>query len=192
MATVNPYATPEAALERGSADNGVYDETSVLSPKGRFGRINYIYWSIAFGLIFMIINRALAMVFGEPDLSGIDPINIMAVIMAAIGPADYILWTVSIPVTIILAIRRLHDMNRSGWLSILALVPLFNLLLFLALWFWPGTNGANDYGPPPKPYSRFQAFVAYFFAGLMLIAFVGGIVAAIAIPALNGGIPTAP
>ena len=47
------------------------------------------------------------------------------------------------------AVRRLHDTGKSGWLVLLGLVPIANLVLlvFLAL---PGDPGANQYGPNPK------------------------------------------
>ena len=46
-----------------------------------------------------------------------------------------------------LQVLRLHDLNRSGWLALLLLVPGLNALLALALWVWPGDHDENDYGP---------------------------------------------
>jgi len=73
--------------------------------------------------------------------------------------------------TVGVAIRRLHDLNRSGWWLVSPLLPAF-LMLLLFFWFWPvtvllaasmlgllvyliylciqpGTNGDNRYGPVP-------------------------------------------
>ena len=47
----------------------------------------------------------------------------------------------------LLTIQRAHDMNTTGWLALLCLVPLVNLLF----WFVPGTRGENDYGKQPPP-----------------------------------------
>lgn len=41
------------------------------------------------------------------------------------------------------AIRRLHDVNKSGWFI---LIPIYNLILLVT----PGTVGPNEYGPDPK------------------------------------------
>jgi uncharacterized membrane protein YhaH (DUF805 family) len=41
------------------------------------------------------------------------------------------------------AIRRLHDVNKSGWFI---LIPIYNLVLLVT----PGTVGPNEYGPDPK------------------------------------------
>lgn len=51
---------------------------------------------------------------------------------------------------IALGVRRLHDMNASGWWYLLTLIPLVNLVLFLVLLFRPGTQGANLFGSDPK------------------------------------------
>ncbi|HZH04816.1 MAG TPA: DUF805 domain-containing protein [Myxococcaceae bacterium] len=46
-------------------------------------------------------------------------------------------------------VRRLHDTERSGWLMLLAIIPLAGLVLlvFMAL---EGTPGPNRFGPNPK------------------------------------------
>lgn len=46
-------------------------------------------------------------------------------------------------------IKRLHDLNLSGWFVLLALVPLANLLLGLGLVIFSGSRGENNYGFPP-------------------------------------------
>ena len=56
-----------------------------------------------------------------------------------------------------LAVRRWHDLNQSGWLQLLTLIPVVGgLIVFVCLWFVPGTKGANTFGrdprePPPGP-----------------------------------------
>lgn len=48
-----------------------------------------------------------------------------------------------------LAVRRLHDMNSSGWYVLLTFAP-FGQLVILWLMFKNGTSGINDYGEEPK------------------------------------------
>jgi uncharacterized membrane protein YhaH (DUF805 family) len=43
-------------------------------------------------------------------------------------------------------VRRLHDMNKPGWLIIINFIPLVNLLFMLYLLVNPGTVGKNLYG----------------------------------------------
>lgn len=40
-------------------------------------------------------------------------------------------------------VRRMHDVNKSGWFF---LIPIYNLILL----FTEGTTGSNDYGSDPK------------------------------------------
>ncbi|MBD5604880.1 MAG: DUF805 domain-containing protein [Candidatus Eremiobacteraeota bacterium] len=46
------------------------------------------------------------------------------------------------------AVRRLHDTNRSGWWLLLVFVPLGNIVLLIWLCA-PGTSGPNRFGPIP-------------------------------------------
>ena len=48
-----------------------------------------------------------------------------------------------------LMIRRLHDLNLSGYFSLMNFVPLVNLGLTIYLFFAEGTRGANIYGSDP-------------------------------------------
>ena len=49
-----------------------------------------------------------------------------------------------------LSIRRLHDLNKSGWLILIAVVPLIDIALFIYLLACQGTHGENDFGPEPE------------------------------------------
>jgi len=44
---------------------------------------------------------------------------------------------------------RLHDTGRSGWLALIALVPILGALMALVLLFVGGEEDDNDYGPMP-------------------------------------------
>jgi uncharacterized membrane protein YhaH (DUF805 family) len=52
--------------------------------------------------------------------------------------------------TIAVAIRRLHDTDRSGWWLLLAFVPLIGGLVLLVFFVLDGTPGSNRFGPSPK------------------------------------------
>ncbi len=50
---------------------------------------------------------------------------------------------------VMLMIRRLHDLNRTGWLWIFSVIPFINLALFVYVLFFKGTTGPNRFGPDP-------------------------------------------
>lgn len=74
-------------------------------------------------------------------------------------PENVLLDVVEIVVNILLFIfifsvftKRLHDLNKSGWLSLLVFVPLANAILGIVLLFKPGSREINSYGEPPRGY----------------------------------------
>ncbi len=48
-----------------------------------------------------------------------------------------------------LDVRRLHDINRSGWWLLVACVPVIGWILLLVWALQKGDEGANDYGEAP-------------------------------------------
>ncbi|HEV7658296.1 MAG TPA: DUF805 domain-containing protein [Allosphingosinicella sp.] len=56
------------------------------------------------------------------------------------------------------AVRRLHDQDKSGWWILIALVPLIGGIWLLVLYFIEGTRGPNRFGPDPKAVGDAQVF----------------------------------
>jgi uncharacterized membrane protein YhaH (DUF805 family) len=46
-------------------------------------------------------------------------------------------------------IRRLHDIDKSGWWLLAALIP-FGVVALIMFWVRDGTNGDNRFGADPK------------------------------------------
>ncbi|SRR5260370_27400929 len=47
-------------------------------------------------------------------------------------------------------VKRLHDVGRSGYWTLLLFLPLVNLLMFVYLVFAGGQKGVNKYGKKPS------------------------------------------
>jgi uncharacterized membrane protein YhaH (DUF805 family) len=47
-------------------------------------------------------------------------------------------------------VRRLHDVGKSGWMFLVALIPLIGGIWLLVLLCTDSTPGENEYGPNPK------------------------------------------
>ena len=45
-----------------------------------------------------------------------------------------------------LHVRRLHDLNQSGWVVIGYFIPFVNFILAIYVLFWPGKDEKNKYG----------------------------------------------
>ncbi|SFE61877.1 DUF805 domain-containing protein [Roseivivax sediminis] len=46
-------------------------------------------------------------------------------------------------------VRRLHDLDRTGWWYLLVLIPVIGTLILIFFFVQKGTDGANRYGPDP-------------------------------------------
>jgi uncharacterized membrane protein YhaH (DUF805 family) len=155
MASVNPYQAPAAAV----ADAGEQTQpVKVFAVSGRIGRARYLAYGIGFYILFGFIAVILAGMLGQAA--------------AVIVP---VAWVALVVIGFMLTIQRCHDFNMSGWLSLLMLVPLVNLIFL----FIPGTDGANRFGGPTPPNSVGVLIAAWLFPAI----FVLGIVAAVALPA---------
>ena len=51
--------------------------------------------------------------------------------------------------SIAVAVRRLHDLDKSGWWYLLVFVPLIGFLVLLYFFVQRGTEGQNQYGADP-------------------------------------------
>jgi uncharacterized membrane protein YhaH (DUF805 family) len=149
---VNPYAKPNAAVAEAAEE---YQEVKVFSTSGRIGRVRYIAYGMGIYFLFAIVGAGLSALLGSFGM--------------------VIAWLAIMVVGFMLTIQRCHDFNTTGWLSLLVLVPLVNLIF----WFIPGTDGSNDYGAKTPP-NGVGVIIA---ACIVPIVAVVGILAAIAIPA---------
>ena len=52
------------------------------------------------------------------------------------------------------AVRRLHDVGKSGWMLLLALIPLIGAIWLLVLFATNSKEGANKWGENPKEVSQ--------------------------------------
>ena len=80
-------------------------------------------------------------------------------IVYSVGLFGIVLFLLYSIVTLIpnlaVAVRRLHDIGKSGIYVLIAFVPLFNIWLLVML-ATEGTRGANQYGEDPKDISNIR------------------------------------
>ena len=86
-----------------------------------------------------VVIRILAMIVGDS--------NVLATVLAGISTVFSL--GVLVP-QIAVAVRRLHDIGRSGWFYLIGLIPLIGWI-FMIVWFCTDSQpGDNQYGPNPK------------------------------------------
>lgn len=103
-----------------------------LSPKGRCSR--RFYW-----LFYFVPSLVLGVLLGLTvrSLGDRAPEIIIALLLLLAWPS------------VVMHIKRWHDIGRSGWFSLLGLIPVLGFIVVLVLGLIPGTKGPNKYGPSP-------------------------------------------
>ena len=67
-----------------------------------------------------------------------------------VGVIFFIYWAATIVPFLALAVRRLHDTNKSGWMILIGLIPLVGPIVLLVFYATDGDPGPNQYGPSNK------------------------------------------
>jgi uncharacterized membrane protein YhaH (DUF805 family) len=96
---------------------------------GRAIRSEYWYW-VLFTVIGSIVAGIIDAVLG---ITVIDPLFALATILPSIA----------------VAIRRLHDLDRTGWWIFIGLIPLIGWIILIIWYCSRGTVGSNRFGPDP-------------------------------------------
>jgi uncharacterized membrane protein YhaH (DUF805 family) len=150
--SVNPYATPRSAV----AESGPqFEPVKLFSVSGRIGRARYITYGMGSYLLFGALGGLLSVAIG--------PFGVMLGVLAAL----LIVYT--------LTMQRCHDFDTTGWLALLVVVPLANLIF----WFIPGTDGPNRFGKPTPPNGVLTLLLVWALPAVVVV----GILAAVMIPA---------
>lgn len=97
------------------------------------------YWMFAlFNFIFLIVAMMLDNVFGLTV--GKLPYGVF-----------YFLYAIAVLIPgLAVAVRRLHDVGKSGWMILIALIPLIGAIWLLVLMVTDSNPGINQYGSNPK------------------------------------------
>ena len=65
------------------------------------------------------------------------------------GPATIVLYIAIILPAMAVAVRRLHDIDRTGWWLLFRAIPLVGIIVLLVFHCLRGTKGPNRFGPDP-------------------------------------------
>ena len=112
---------------------------------GRASRPEFWWW-VLFVFILMALTRALDAWIVVPALGIIPGPGGSAQPLSALVSLVLLLPAIGV------AVRRLHDSNRSGWWFLLVLIPVIGSLVLIYFYVQPSDKGRNGYGEPdPLP-----------------------------------------
>ena len=97
------------------------------------------YWMFAlFNVLFSIITTIIDNAFGTDSF-----VYYLGVFSLLYGLFVFIPF-------LAVSVRRLHDTGKTGWMLLIAIIPILGALWLLVLFATEGTRGTNMYGPDPK------------------------------------------
>jgi uncharacterized membrane protein YhaH (DUF805 family) len=185
----SPYSPPRAGLV--GKGHIIYEEVRPLALSQRLNRLRYACYQLTSMVILLLLGvLGAVLVMGLSGGTGGTPAQgsglamVSLVLFGLLAMAGVSYW-------VILAVRRLHDLGRSGWLCLLFLSPLaaipamvmlgsaslvvvainlINPLLMLYLFAGAGNPGMNSYGTPNPP----NGIIVQIFGGLWWLLCVLG------------------
>jgi len=104
--------------------------------RGRAQRKEYWMFFLYNMIIFFLLGVIEAIVGISPELDE----SILASIYALL---------LLLP-SLAVGVRRLHDIGKSGWWMLLALIPVIGTIILVFFFIKDGDMGTNQYGPNPK------------------------------------------
>lgn len=112
---------------------------------GRASRSEYWYWQLFMFLLVLVIIILCFVAMKEAALF-------------AITPVIWIINIVSLLPNLAVLVRRLHDIGRSGWSVLFALIPVIGSIILLVFCLTESQDGDNEYGPNPNANAGIQQF----------------------------------
>jgi uncharacterized membrane protein YhaH (DUF805 family) len=100
---------------------------------GRAARSEYWYW-VLFIVLLSIVALLIDLTLFGFNTTGVNPISVI-VSLATLLP------------NLAVSVRRLHDIDRSGWWVLLVLIPLIGGIVLIVWACMRGTVGTNRFGP---------------------------------------------
>lgn len=110
----------------------------IFKTDGRLNRKRYLKYMIILavtaGISTFVMSSMATFFTGDPNGA---PVKLITLAWALIAGAG----------NVMLIIRRLHDLGKSGYFTLLVFVPVIGIIFSIALFFIPGQIGWNEYGP---------------------------------------------
>jgi uncharacterized membrane protein YhaH (DUF805 family) len=104
---------------------------------GRSGRKEFWYFvlfNIIVGVVLGLIDRLLGTYSSASNIGLLSGTYSLAILIPSLA----------------VAVRRLHDLDYTGWWILIGLVPFVGSIVLLVFALFEGTPGTNRYGPDPK------------------------------------------
>ena len=136
---------------------------------GRVSRVQFLAYSTFNALIaLMLVALLFVMIGGFQGMVNASSEQLPMSLLGASSVGVAVLFYLQLAVSK----RRFNDLNKTGWLALLMLVPGVNILVYLYLLAVKGSEGANYYGLPARPASQLKT-VLMVLIPLLVMSLIG-------------------
>ena len=136
---------------------------------GRVSRVQFLAYSTFNALIaLMLVASLFVMIGGFQGMVNASSEQLPMSLLGASSVGVAVLFYLQLAVSK----RRFNDLNKTGWLALLMLVPGVNVLVYLYLLAVEGTVGANYYGLPARPATQLKT-VLMLLIPLLVMSLIG-------------------
>jgi uncharacterized membrane protein YhaH (DUF805 family) len=98
---------------------------------GRARRAEFWWYALANFLVSIVLNILIA--------------------ISSIFWVVYVIYALGVLIPgLAVAVRRLHDTDKSGWWILIGLIPIVGVIVLIVFWATDGALGPNKYGPSQK------------------------------------------
>ena len=137
--------------------------------QGRVSRVQFLAYSTFNALIaLMLVALLFVMIGGFQGMANASSEQLPTSLLGASSVGVAVLFYLQLAVSK----RRFNDLNKTGWLALLMLVPGVNVLVYLYLLAVEGTAGANYYGLPARPATQLKT-VLMVLIPLLVMSLIG-------------------
>lgn len=137
--TTLPYQPdPHGGAQGGPQAQRAEIKEMFFTMQGRLNRKPFLLRGLGLGILSLILSSVMGGL-AETSSTVLHLVSLLMLPLILVCAAG----------SLTLIIRRWHDLGKSGWFTLLLLIPLLNFLVMLYLWFVRGTAGPNAYGEDP-------------------------------------------
>lgn len=94
----------------------------------------FILFNLIFAIVAIIFDNVLGITMGKTGYGPLYGLYVLAMFIPGLA----------------VTVRRLHDIDKSGWMILISLIPVVGAIWLIVLFATDSTPGENQYGANPK------------------------------------------
>ncbi len=118
--------------------------------KGRISQGRFFFGSLFIGIFYAVVYFIVTLIPTTNESTTLTYIS-----SSLFTVAVFLFVVLSTIYSFSTLVRRLHDLDQNGLVSLLSLIPFVNIIFWFCLWLMSGSEGVNKYGSKPTKTTSF-------------------------------------